>query len=579
MKILYRLKARVTSLTNFYVFDVETGTKNTNGSIQWELNARPESFQFGVIYGHNYSKVIYSIHDFILLFQEPRFKNATIFAHNATYDLTTLFGNIFDLDNKAVFVGSRFISCTNGNCKFADSMNIVKSSVAKMGELIGVAKPSLGDNTLFSPNGITADEINRCYTDCHIVWTVLFQIFTFAGNIKITQASLAMHYFRANHLPFNIEANDYTKHFWDSYYGGRTEAFKIGQTNAMVIDVNSMYPYVMRETAFPNPKNLKSFKPALSDMDYLFTNFCGVAYAKVKHRPHWFGFLPVKTNGKLCFPIGTFSGCWNFNELQFAVNSGYVEILTIDKVVYSEPMQSPFIDFVNTLYKMRVESKDELEIYRIKIFLNSLYGKFAQRIENETVYIKDIRKQLDQIQDYQRNGLLVSLDYFNPSRNDCFLTVKRPIAVEPSFAIPSFASYITSAARIVLMQKLKDLENCKPVYCDTDSIFFEVNNGVKSEYQLGGWKIENKIITEIRGLKNYSETKPDGKIFSRIKGIPFKSKIIAPNTYEYFNLLQTKEALRRNLPAGVKTRREKVISNLYDKRIVLNNGETKPIEI
>lgn len=579
MKTLYKLKPRNSHLNTFYVFDVETGTKNPDGSIQWELNARPESFQFGVIYGHNYSKVIHTLEDFKLTLCEPRFKNAIVFAHNATYDLTTIYGNIFELDHKALFVGSRFISATNGNCKFADSLNIVKSSVEKMGKMIGVQKPTLGNDVLFSKDGITADEINRCYTDCYIVWQVLFQIFTFAGNIKITQASLAMNYYRAYHLPYNIEASDKVKDFWQSYYGGRTEAFKIGKVNAAVIDVNSMYPFVMRETTFPNPKNLKEkINPSLSDCKMLLRTSAGLAYCTVEHLPHWFGFLPVKKNGKLMFPIGTFSGCWNFNELQYAIETGYVKLLSVDRIVFSDPMESPFVDFVNTLYKIRVTSKDDLEIYRIKIFLNSLYGKFAQRIENETIYIKDIGAQIKEIQEYHKKGRLVSLDYFNPSRNDCFITLKKNKAIEPSYAIPSFASYITSAARIVLMKKLKELENLSPVYCDTDSIFFEQSKGVKSEYQLGGWKLENKIVTEIRGLKNYSETKPDGSIFDRIKGIPSKSKIIAPNTFEYYNLLQTKEALRRNMKAGVLTRREKFISNMYDKRTVLNNGETKPIK-
>jgi hypothetical protein len=44
-------------------------------------------------------------------------------------------------------------------------------------------------------------------------------------------------------------------------------------------------------------------------------------------------------------------------------------------------------------------------------------------------------------------------------------------------------------------------------------------------------------------------------------------------------LVKTKESLKRNIEPGVITERIKEIKNTYDKRIVLFNGETKPIEI
>lgn len=578
VKTLYRLKPRNKILSDFYVFDVETGIKHGDGSINWHLNARPESFQFGVIYGRDYSRVIHSLDEFKEALKESRFKGKYLFAHNATYDLTTLYGNIFDLDPDALFIGSRFISCSNGVAKFADSLNIIKSSVAKIGKMLGIEKPALGDE-LFSKDGITAAEINRCYTDCLIVWRALFDIFQFAGNIKVTQASLSMNYFRANHLPHNIDHNELTRNFWNSYTGGRTEAFKLGPTHAMVIDVNSMYPYVMRETLFPNPRTLREARPSIEQSVKYIRTFEGLLYGTIVHRQNWVGYLPYKQGGKLMFPVGRLSGCWNFNELRNAIDAGMIKIVAVDRIVYADPMSSPFEGFVNTLYEMRLNSVDEIEVYRIKIFLNSLYGKFAQRIETKTKYIKNLAYAIDEVNEYQRNGRLVSIDFFNLDRNDCFITIKNLKAIEPSYAIPSFASYITSAARVKLVNQLEAMKHNRPIYCDTDSIFFEFDNGFKSSHELGGWKLENKIITEIRGLKNYSEIKPGGEILDRIKGVPHRAKIIAPNTFEYWNLLQTKEALRRNLVPGVNTRREKFISNVYDKREVMANGETKPFII
>jgi hypothetical protein len=217
MPSLKRSRPRNRILSDFYVFDVETGIRDDKGGIQWHLNARPESFIFGVIYGRNYCKVIHNLKEFHETLLEPRFKKRKIFAHNATYDLGTLYGNIFHLDPMAIFAGSRFISCTNGVAVFADSLNIYKTSVAKLGAMLGKAKPALGNDTMYSPNGVGPDEINRCIVDCEIVWESLFMIFEDVGNIKITQASLSMSYFLAYHIPLNIDHTPETqKYFWDS---------------------------------------------------------------------------------------------------------------------------------------------------------------------------------------------------------------------------------------------------------------------------------------------------------------------------------------------------------------------------
>ncbi len=587
MNILHRLKPRVAHLNDFYVWDTETGRRveEPEPGIKWELNARPEAFRVGVIYGWNYTKVIHSLKELHETFLEPRFNGKKVYAHNAFYDLTTGYGNIFTLDPKALFIGARLIAATNGNCIFCDSFNIVSASVADLGKMIGKAKPDLGGDEMFTPDSDPdgmAKVINRCTIDCQIVWDVLFDIFEFAGNIKLTQASLSMHYFLANHLPFSIEHSPYTKHFWDSYFGGRTEALKIGKTHSQVIDANSEYPYMMSITRYPNPKFLKSLvKPNKSSVHRILKDLSqeGCIYATVKHEKNWIGYLPIKKDGKLIFPVGTFTGCWNFNEFRNAINSGVVSIVATQKIVYGLSMESPFIDYVKTLYDMRVKSKDPLEVYRIKIFMNSLYGKFGQRIKNETEYIADMHAQLHVIQKYQQNKRLVKISVFNPLRNDCFLELKRPSDYIPAFAIPSFASYTTSAGRVYLLNKMIEMKPNRPVYCDTDSIFFEIGTA-KSEYQLGGWKVEDKIVTEIRGLKNYSYIdSKSGKVVKRIKGVPKKAIETAPNVFEFNNLIRTKEALRRGLEPGVLTTRKKVISGKYEKRVIFSNGETEPIEI
>jgi len=605
--ILHRLVPRVRLLTDFYVFDVETKVtykewceqrRIFNPSfkippkrkgIYWGLKSRPENFVFGVIHGLNYTKVIHNINEFKQTLQEKRFKGRKVFAHNATYDLTTLFGNIFELDPSAIFNGSRFISCTNGNCVFADSMNIfVGQSVNKIGEQLGIVKPDLGEN-LFSES-VGASEINRCSEDCRIVWDALFKSFEFAGDMKITQASLSMTYFRRSHQPFNIEYNENVRYFWSSYYGGRTEMFVKGKCRASVYDVNSMYPDRGRNIEYPNPKHLKveeNVNP--KTLSKYLAAYEGCVFADVEHSWNWCGTLPVKKDGKLLFPVGNISGCWNFNELRFALP--FLRFKKIQRIVYSERMASPFVSFFDKLFDLKNEASikgDEFWRDLYKRYQNSLYGKFAQRIDEESIYISDISKEYWRIKEAQEKGIFKKLVIFNAERLECFLVTSKSKNYQVSYSIPSFASYITSAARVKLLEKMLAVGEHNLLYCDTDSVFVRNDFYMQNENFLGGWSIEGgkgkdgiwrpKIVTEIKGLKNYTFIDP--KTLSekrRLKGVPEKAELVGENIYRYFNLIKTKEGMRRNLDAGVLVERGKEISGIYDKRIVLSNGETQPI--
>jgi hypothetical protein len=576
LKVLRKLRPKISFHDDFFVFDVETWLEKKNGKFKYGLAQHPDNFMFACLYGRNVNKVFYSVDAIKLEFKKPEYKNKKIFAHNATYDLTTVYGNIFTgLDNCAIFNGSRFICATNGNCIFADSLNIYQSSVEEIGKMLGIFKQDLQLNRWHKE--ITEKAINYCFNDCRIIWEALISIFSDAGDIKITQASLSLTYFRRYFQQYDIYHNENTSFFWDSYYGGRTEIFQMGKTHSFVIDVNSMYPYAMKFCNFPNPQFLRVDKNVSVNkfLNQILKLYEGCCYCTIRHKDLPYGYLPTRKDGKLIFPIGVFSGCWNFNELLNALKHNAIEILNIERIVYAEKMHSPFVDYVDTLYLKRIGSKNELEKFRIKIFMNSLYGKFGQRIEEETIYIDNVQNSIDLIRDYQRKNSLIKVIPFNEDRNDCFLVVSSDKNISLNYSIPSFSSYITSFARIMLINKLYEVRDLNPVYCDTDSIFLESLKGVKSDKHLGGWKIEEKIVTEILGLKNYKYV--DKGIFKhRIKGIP-KTAVKNGDLFEYYNLIKTKEALRRQIFHGKKVKRTKKLKSTYKKRIVNADNTTKPL--
>lgn len=576
MRILKKLKKSKKELSkNFFVFDTET-TK---------LEPQPKNFVFGVIYGDEFTKVIHTVEDFKKEFSKKKYHKKILFAHNAEFDLLTIFGNIYtEIDRSAIFNG-KFISARYQHTTFADSLNILPASVDSIGKTIGLAKL---ENKKIHTEGLTKlnvsnEDIDYCIRDCKIVYDALLEMFTRVGTIKITLASLSMYMFRSEFLKRDIIYSELTDEFFQSYYGGRTEAFVTGKVNCKVYDVNSLYPYAMTRVKFPDVRTLK--KETMYNMDYfmyIIKNFEGLTKVKVKHQDYYFGLLPKRHNingsNKLIFPVGEFETIVNFNELRYALSTGLVEVLETEYIVYSNRVDSIFIDFVEQIYNHRKIAKNELTRYIDKLLLNSNYGRWAMRMKYETTYYDLIPYEI--ISALQLTDKWYDLKTFSAERNDCFLITENEKFKNSFFAIATFSSYITSEARIILLQGLIDNIDNKVCYCDTDSIFLEKDFIGTVGKDLGQWKLEDKRVTEINGLKNYKYIDTDGTEKHTIKGISKNAKKLSENKYEVTRYKKTKEALRHDKESGKQEIQIKELTHKYDKRIInKNDGNTKPIKL
>lgn len=562
---------------NFYVFDVET-KKGKRGTA---LEPMPENFVFGVLYGWNFVKVFHTVEDFKKEFNKEKYSKKFVFAHNAEFDITTIYGNIYkNLDSSAIFNG-KFISAKHKNLTFADSLNIFPASVEKIGETVGLKKmenDKIKDSGL-TKNNLTLKDVEYCTTDCKIIFEALLKIFEYVGTIKITLSSLSMYNFRNRFLAENIIFSDLVDEFYESYYGGRTEVFKLGKTKCKVYDINSLYPYVMQNMKFPDVRTLKKeTKVDIKYLNYVIKYYEGLAKIKVLHKNNYFGFLPFRSD-KLLFPVGTFEGVWNFNEIRFALDNNVIDILSVDYIVWANPIKSPFTEFVNVHYQKRLETTNELESLIEKLLQNSLYGRFGMRQKYKTTYYEDIPFEL--ITELEKTEKFYSLKTFSESRPDCFLITENDTFKNSFFSIPTFSSYITSEARIVLLKSLIKNEKNGVCYCDTDSVFLENDFEGETGKSLGMFKEENKTVIQINGLKNYIYI--DHKTNEQketIKGVSKRSEKIRDGTYKITKYYKTKEALRRGKEAGESYEQIKVLSHVYDKRIVnKSDGTTKPIKL
>lgn len=549
---------------DFYVFDVET----------WGLDATPESFALGVIYGENYEFRTTNLDELRRELLSKKFKGKTIFAHNALYDLSTVFGNILQtLDSRTVFNGSNFILARNNGITFADSLNIFATSLEKIGVLMGEPKGETPDKFKTGKRQIIEEsDFIYCVQDCRIIYTALKKIFSEIGCIRVTLASLSMAYFRRKYLKETFFYNEHVYEFFNSYYGGRVEAFRLGKVYAKKFDINSMYPFAMYQAKFPDPGKLtKIANPTLQQLSYHLQYNEGLAEITVEHKPSHFGYLPLKHKGKLIFPVGRFTGTWNFPEIRHALKAGMIKIVGIHKLVAGPAQDSIFKEFVTDLYRRRTESLNEFEKYQLKIILNSLYGKFAQKRKFTSTYIENLSEA--DLNLFRENLQIVP---FSMEREDAYI-----IEEETRYSyntIPSYSSYITSFSRVLLLQYIETYIDNEIVYCDTDSLAFNTDNvPVKTGTELGQFKPEPKIITKIYGNKSYEEKNENGEITVVMKGVKRGSERTSENEFKTLSMVKPKTALRRNIKAGTFIESTKTITAKYDKRQVFPDGTTEPL--
>lgn len=186
------------------------------------------------------------------------------------------------------------------------------------------------------------------------------------------------------HLPyFNDFPYDLQEMAWQSFYGGRFELIKRGNIGKCYLyDINSAYPYSL--TKLPDitdghwiagkrihPQAALGFFRIRANIDY-----------SVKVAP-----FPFRTkDGRIIYPIGAFITYVTLEELRAVEgdNRTKYEILESWQFIPNSDPSYPFKRFIEEQYYKRLklkESKDPLE-QAIKVVLNSIYGKMAQRVNN-----------------------------------------------------------------------------------------------------------------------------------------------------------------------------------------------------
>lgn len=463
--------------------------------------------------------------------------------------------------------------------KALSTQNFAPYSVKQIGEYIGKKKLDI------SFEEADADKLKTyCRRDTEIVRDFMYKYIDFlrendCGNFRMTRASQALGFYRHQHLDHKIEIHDHEQASdleQESYYGGMTECFRLGtyeQEEFIYADVNSMYPFVMREHEYPVKLINYVSSGSLEYIKKKIDRYCFTASVKIRsEEPRY----PARFEQRTIFPVGEFPATLSTPELQEAIKRQEIEEVYEFAMYRKAPIFRSYIDEVYDLKKEYDRAGRKLWYNLTKVFMNSLYGKFGQ---NVPVCIEDQEVQSDEVYridyfDYDLDEYVIKQQFFNRLQ----IYRGREPGRDTFFAIPA---HVTAHARLYLWNLIYRIGRDNVYYCDTDSIIFPARfrdrlKGFYDQYELGKLEVEKTAShLEIYGPKDY--------VFGRDirrKGIRRDAIEISPLTFrqKVFPSLYTvmKEGNRVGFPIKIV---EKTLKREYTKGEVLETGRVEPIRM
>lgn len=466
----------------------------------------------------------------------------------------------------------------NGNkINFRDSAALLPFSLKSITENFGTEVVK-GDWDHTKTRGYSAGLSKYLKADCISLYQSLEKFYSWpliqASGPAYTMASQAMKVFRTfikepiQNLPKNS-----TEFCRKAYLGGRVEIFKPifkGNQNEKLYeyDVNSLYPSVMRDFPYPIDSGYGTFSRNKSRL--------GIYEARVVapeglHIPS----LGIIEDCKYIFPLGTFRGHWTGVELDYAEKLGYkIKIIRGHEFKTKKML---FKGYVEALYDIRQTSPaNSVSNVLAKLLMNSLYGRFGMNLSRENISfeLKEGNKEYETLK----------------IGNKKIQLFKEPVELD-SFTNVAIAAHVTSYARIHMHKLMQECKN-ELYYTDTDSLF--TTKRFTDSKNLGDLKRECEYESACFLLpKTYIAT---GKVKQKIAMKGFDKKKIQNFSFEDFTeafqgdlkrmritsepkFASLKSALAQGKLVTMKKGSDKQLRAIYSKRIILKNGETKPITL
>ena len=507
-------------------------------------------------------------------------------SHNTAYDFGIL--DIFkhlegaEFDLTSVYLGnlSVIMRFRRGKEKIVllDNANYFQGKLANLGDAIGIPKGDV--------NPLTATEA-ECDPYCKQDVNIMLKLWQFyydflekhnLGNWGPTLPSQAFHAYRHRFMPHKIVIHGNSEALAmerESYHGGRTSVFFQGVKTGEPfhkLDVNSMYPYIMKEHPFPVRYYAIRTGISLERLREKLNRFDCVARVTLNTD---IPVYPVLIANHLIYPVGRFTTTLTTPEVKFALDHNHLE--ACHRVSLYERAKI-FEDYVSEFYRLKVQyTREGNKPFRTltKLYLNSLYGKFGQLSTNWEEMENPIADLLEctSMRDHE-TGESWQLYRFG-SR-----LWRMQATGESSNSFPAIAAHVTAYARLYLWELIEKAGRKHVFYCDTDSLIVDSFGlaqlgGYLDDVRLGALKIEEQADTlEIRSPKHYAL----GNHWKR-KGVPSKARYLGDNTWETVNFPSFKSQNKPDNKAPFHTRQ--VVKHLTDKLydgVADASGRVTPLE-
>ena len=413
-----------------------------------------------------------------------------------------------------------------------DSLKIIPLSVAQMAKAYGLdeGKGTL-DYTAYREVGheLTNEEKEYIRLDVQIVAKVI-KTFLEGKLTKMTAGSNALYdykqmlggykKFRRIYSIIDKDVDDFIRR---AYRGGFTyckpdlAGVELGE--GIVLDVNSLYPSVMAAT---DGQLLPIGDPVWFDGEYKYDKYfplwVAVVNCRFKIKPNHIPCIQLKGN----FRYGQTEYIEDSKgEVTFMISSVDWELITQQYDVKDVHWHGGFMFQANDVqFKKYVDKWTDVKIQATldgnkgkrqiaKLMLNSLYGKFATRLEVKSrrpILINDVLRYVD-LPPVERESVYLPVGVF----------------------ITAYARYKT----ITSAQKVYD----RFVYADTDSLHLlgtEIPECLEiDDVKLGAWKHESTFQrAKFLRAKTYME-ECDGELTIHVAGMP--AKLHSQVTFDNFN--------------------------------------------
>jgi hypothetical protein len=416
-------------------------------------------------------------------------KDVLVYAHNGgRFDFHYL-RDFLAPDSPIMVIAGRLAMFKIGKAEFRDSMNIL------VNPLRAFAKDEI-DYKKLEPDvrHLHMDEI-RMYlrSDCVYLYNTIARYFNDYGR-SMTQAGAAMRYWKKTYkVPFVPQTAGQSERYREFYYGGRVECFVTGhrKVSFKVIDINSAYPRAMQEQHPISPEGrAQSRMPRDKDMPRSFVRFVGTSK----------GALPFRADdGRLFFPNDKTERTYSVTgwELQTALELDLCSVRKVETAhVFAQTVN--FRDYVKHFWDKRIEAKaigDKAADVFAKLFLNSLYGKWAADPEK---YHEYVLAEPESFPRWQRDGYVPILNW------GLRILMERPLPEDKhNYYNVATAASITGWVRAYLMRALNQCSGV--LYCDTDSIAARDIGSLPLGTKLGEWKHEMDCVEyAIAAKKTYA---------------------------------------------------------------------------